>query len=413
MGDYQRFYNDRWADSDIAYANVLTTGWNNWTGNSRFISNVSKTGWTGVMVRDKPDIDNNSALITWKSGATSGFHFEDTGDGIAPFIEITYTSSGGKPAASFTTNVTSGTAPLAVKFTDTSTGTAPLTYAWDFDNNGVTDSTLQNPTYTYISCRNLYGKPDGIQHCRQQPVTHVITVAAPVSPTALFTTNVTSGTAPFAVKFTDASTGTLPLTYAWDFDNNGVTDSTLQNPTYTYSDRRNVYGKPDGIQHCRQQLGYSRHYGCCTGCTDCTIHHQCHIRYCPLAVKFTDASTGTLPLTYAWDFDNNGVTDSTLQNPIYTYTAAGTYTANLTVSNTAGSNPVTHVITVAAPVSPTALFTTNVTSGTAPLAVKFTDVSTGALPLTYAWDFDNNGVTDSTLQNPTYTYSVPERIRQP
>ncbi len=81
MGDYQRFYNDRWADSDIAYANLLTTGWNNWTGNSRFISNVSKTGWTGVMVRDKPDIDNNSALVTWKSGATSGFHFEDTGGG--------------------------------------------------------------------------------------------------------------------------------------------------------------------------------------------------------------------------------------------------------------------------------------------------------------------------------------------
>ncbi len=100
----------------------------------------------------------------------------------------------------------------------------------------------------------------------------------------------------------------------------------------------------------------------------------------PLAVKFTDASTGTLPLTYAWDFDNNGVTDSTLQNPTYTYSTAGTYTANLTVSNIAGSNSVSHIITVAAPVAPTALFTTNVTSGTAPLAVKFTDRPPVLLP---------------------------------
>ena len=83
---------------------------------------------------------------------------------------------------------------------------------------------------------------------------------------------------------------------------------------------------------------------------------------------------GTLTIT---------VSRTALQNPTYTYSAAGTYTANLTVSNTAGSNSVTHVITVAAPVAPIALFTTNVTSGTAPLAVKFTDASTGLLPVLF------------------------------
>jgi len=59
-------------------------------------------------------------------------------------------------------------------------------------------------------------------------------------------------------------------------------------------------------------------------------------------------------LSYAWDFDNNGVTDSTVQNPTYTYSAAGTYTANLTVTNTAGSNSVTHIITVSPAGSSTA-----------------------------------------------------------
>ncbi len=58
----------------------------------------------------------------------------------------------------------------------------------------------------------------------------------------------------------------------------------------------------------------------------------------PLTVMFTDKSTGTGPLTYAWDFNNDGITDNTTQNPSYTYGTAGVYTVNLTVTNSVGSN---------------------------------------------------------------------------
>ena len=58
----------------------------------------------------------------------------------------------------------------------------------------------------------------------------------------------------------------------------------------------------------------------------------------PLTVHFTDASTGTGPFTYAWDFNNDGVTDNTTQSPSYTYTAADTYTVKLTVTSAAGSD---------------------------------------------------------------------------
>ncbi len=54
----------------------------------------------------------------------------------------------------------------------------------------------------------------------------------------------------------------------------------------------------------------------------------------PLAVQFTDHRPARL-LSYAWDFNNDG-TESTLQNPGYTYSTAGTYTVNLTVTNSAG-----------------------------------------------------------------------------
>jgi PKD repeat protein len=117
----------------------------------------------------------------------------------------------------------------------------------------------------------------------------------------------------------------------------------------------------------------------------------------PLTVQFTDQSTTTGTCSYAWDFDNNGIVDSTSKNPTFTYSTAGTYMAKLTVSNSAGSNSIIKTITVtAASVVPTAGFSTNVTGGNAPLAVKFTDQSTGTAPLSYSWDFDNNGINDST-----------------
>ena len=58
----------------------------------------------------------------------------------------------------------------------------------------------------------------------------------------------------------------------------------------------------------------------------------------PLTVQFTNQSTGTHPMTYAWDFTNDGIIDNTTPNPAYTYNSVGVFTVNLTVTNGAGSN---------------------------------------------------------------------------
>ena len=60
--------------------------------------------------------------------------------------------------------------------------------------------------------------------------------------------------------------------------------------------------------------------------------------YAPLAVQFTDTSTGT-PTSWAWDFGD--ASTSTAQNPSHTYATSGTYTVALTASNSAGGNTVT------------------------------------------------------------------------
>jgi PKD repeat protein len=42
--------------------------------------------------------------------------------------------------------------------------------------------------------------------------------------------------------------------------------------------------------------------------------------------------------SWSWDFDNNGVVDSTLQDPVASFNKPGNYTVNLTVQNTYSSD---------------------------------------------------------------------------
>ncbi|AKB33039.1 cell surface protein [Methanosarcina siciliae HI350] len=57
--------------------------------------------------------------------------------------------------------------------------------------------------------------------------------------------------------------------------------------------------------------------------------------YVPLFVQFTDLSQN---ITWRkWDFNNDGITDSTSRTPAYVYTVQGIYTVNLTVGNEKGT----------------------------------------------------------------------------
>ncbi|MEY4672540.1 MAG: hypothetical protein RL148_324 [Planctomycetota bacterium] len=123
----------------------------------------------------------------------------------------------------------------------------------------------------------------------------------------------------------------------------------------------------------------------------------------PLAVNFTSAAflAGTV-VGYEWDFDNNGTVDATTQNATHTYPACGTYSVKHRILTSNG--PVEYVwnnMVTVDPLEPT--FIASVTSGAAPLTVQFTD-TTNPPATSWAWDFDGDGVTDDTTQNPAWTY---------
>ena len=172
------------------------------------------------------------------------------------------------------------------------------------------------------------------------PVTMTVTVDPPA---ASFTTNspVFLGE---TMIFTDTSTGTPPLTYAWDFGD--TITSSLQSPTHTYAALgtytvtltvSNSVGV-DSVSHpvVVEQLvaptaGFSSN-------SPVTLGQD---------AVFTDQSTGSGPLTYAWDFGDTFT--STLASPTHLYTAVGTYTVTLTVSSPGGTDTVTHDFVVNPP----------------------------------------------------------------
>ena len=122
----------------------------------------------------------------------------------------------------------------------------------------------------------------------------------------------------------------------------------------------------------------------------------------PLNVKFTDSSTGT-PTNWDWYWFDNETKSSDLQSPTNTFTT-GTYSVRLYTSNAHGGTWLNRTDYIVVSEVPVADFSASATSGPEPLSVTFTDNSTFAT--IWAWDFTNDGTTDSTDQNPTYIYAA-------
>ena len=51
----------------------------------------------------------------------------------------------------------------------------------------------------------------------------------------------------------------------------------------------------------------------------------------PSVIQFTDTSSGGTPISWAWDFENDGVVDDVTQNPTWFYQSPGAYECSLTV----------------------------------------------------------------------------------
>ena len=310
-------------------------------------------------------------------------------------------SSLGQLAANFSATPISGCSPQLVNFTDLSTGN-PTEWRWDLGNGTI--SFLQNPSTTYFTAgqyniklvvKNASGGSDSITRIQYISIFPI--------PVVNFAATPTSGCNPLTVQFTDqSSSGSSSITsWLWDFGDGNT--GTVQNPSHTYSSAGNfnVTLRATTSSGCSKTLTRNNFIQVGNGVTanfTNTAPTGCSL---PITINFTNTSSGSGPLTYAWNFGDGGT--STAQHPTHTYTAAGNFTVTLTVTNSTGctntivkSNEIVINFIQASFSGPASVCVND--------AASFTNTS-APTPSSVFWDFGDG--TNSTAVNPTKNYTAP------
>ncbi len=265
---------------------------------------------------------------------------------------------------------------------------AGATYQWyyeDFALVGETDSVLHwssdlywNGTYQMVATY-----PTGCVY------SEIAVNENPIYPVPELSASVTSGCAPLAVQFSNDTDPSLIGSSIWDFGDGSPLDTTT-NPMHVY---------PDSGTYTITLTVYSP-----LGCMGDTIYTSyIHVDAAPVASFTLDTLSGCDPLTV--NFTNT--TDpawfgSCLWNigtgaPVagcadfsYTYTTAGTYPVTLVVTSPGGcpSPPAGPVNVVVHPI-PQVLMSADVYDGCSPLAVAFNNDTDPANTDSCWWDLGN------------------------
>ncbi len=134
-----------------------------------------------------------------------------------------------------------------------------------------------------------------------------------------------------------------------------------------------------------------------------SINGQPQIAGCaPLILRMNEASTGTTnPTTWFWQ-SSSGST-SNLQNPIFGFVNAGTYTITLFITSGAVTDSTTRTVTVYP--NPVVDFDAAPRSGCSGFNTCFTDLTTSPnFPVVeWTWDFGDGNVSQG-VQNPCHSY---------
>ncbi|MFC2113757.1 PKD domain-containing protein [Bacteroidota bacterium] len=306
-----------------------------------------------------------------------------------------------QPSANFTSNVVSGCNPLIVSFTDLSTGN-PTGWQWDFGNGNT--STLKNPQSSYTNPGTYTVSLTVSNASGSNTMTKNAFITVFKNPAANLTaTTATTGCKPLSVSFSDQSQqGDGIITkWTWDFGDGG--GASAKNPNYTYN-TPGIYNVSlhvidiNGCSDTKVSTNYIQVYNTPSTAFSTAIKTFCKT---PANTTFTNASTGSGSLTYYWDFGDGG--SSTVKEPIYSYTSAGSYPVKLVVTDQNGCSD--SIIKTNYILIKNVIANFNPDKNIVCLGnfVSFNNTSSGAT--TYLWDFDDGNTT--TLTDPKYMYYNP------
>lgn len=409
--DYNKFNDTRFA-TDIPYASIDTSdryGYNRWYFNSLGISNVSKTGFTNIMVRLSWDIDNSSPTA---AASKTSYWEEHSTDTLRSVINITYTPAAGgdtTPPASIT-GLANTTTCNSINFTWTNPTTSDFNGTMNWLNGTVQANMTNTTTFKLVSgltenlAVTLGTKTYDFTGNVNATFTNM-TATTYTSVAANFTKNQTAGVQPLSLIFNDTSTGTTLTGWNWSFGDTTWQNGTTRNASKIYSSGGTYSVFLIGTNPCGSNTSATQTINIYNQTIANFTQNQTSVIVPPSkTVIFNTTSTNA---TW-WNWSVSGTwynsSSAATSNHSYTFSTGGNYTVNLTTSN-AGYGSSTKNSFVNVYNQTVSGFTANVTNGLTPLAVLFTVSTVRDNATFWNWSFGDGTWQNGTTQNATKTYS--------
>jgi PKD repeat protein len=317
----------------VQFTDTSTGSPNSWAWDFDWNGTVDSTLQNPIHTFDYPGSPGNYVVNLTVSDASGTLR-------NAPAQVITVWPMPPTPDASFTASPNIGA-------TDTHFGFAMYpgireteTVAWDFEGDGVVDSTTWSPYAEHVfsesgiftvslTLTNEAGVSD---------TAYRVVFVDDTAPVASFTADPNVGAAPLTVTFTNTSTGAVD-SLSWDFNGDGTPDNTTDSTTTFTYDTPGTYTATLSVAN--QTYGDSASQTITVG--DPIPAPAGSLRVTPLiglvgSTIFTYSYIETIAAdTMAWDFDGDGIVDSTIYRPTFIYQTAGEITGSLVVTNAGGS----------------------------------------------------------------------------
>lgn len=293
-----------------------------------------------------------------------------------------------RPVADFTSETTETCTGGLVQFTDLSL--YAVAWWWDFGDGA--GSIEQNPAHSYSMPGKYTVTLKAYNECGRDMRVRELYITVYPSPEADFTSDITEGCAETTVNFTDRSR--YADSWKWDFGDGATSDE--QNPSHTYSTAgiytvslliANSCGEDEAVK-----TEYITIFPKPTADFSADITEGCVNG----TVSFTDLSQ--YADSWSWDFGDGTGTDD--RNPSHVYSAAGTYTIELTVTNECGDDEEIKTEYITIYPEPVANFAADIREKCEGESVSFTDMSSNA----FSWQWDFGDGISSPDQNPSHTY---------
>ncbi len=260
-----------------------------------------------------------------------------------------------RPTAAFTFSPTSPTAGQSVSFNgsgSTDTGSTITSYSWTFGDGASGSGALASHTYTTsgsytvtLTIKDSAGQTNSISH------TVAVSGAASI-PVAVFTFSPTSPTANQSVSFNGSistDTGATITSYSWNFGDgssgSGASVSHSYSTAGTYTVTLTITdstGQSNSVSHPVTVSGGASS----TPVAAFTLSATTAVRGQWVFFNASGSTdSGAYITNYSWTFGDGS--SSTSSFTFHAYTASGTYTVKLTVTDNLGHTAsVTHTVTV-------------------------------------------------------------------